>query len=140
MSNNALISKTEDGDLQYDLQKVVEYVNDKMLDDIMLLAKDHYVSGFPDTTSQRGGFRTNNSENGWAVRKQQYNHPTLTKTGKLKNSIKIEGDYIVSDTEYGEYHNEGTGRLPRREFLGESEELEIKIAKFIEDKLAFLIL
>ena len=138
MSNNALISKTEDGDLQYDLDKVIEYVNDKMLDDIMILAKDHYVSAFPDTTSQRGGFRTNNSENGWAVRTQKYNHPTLVKTGKLKNSIRIEDDYIVSDTEYGEYHNEGTGRLPRREFLGESDELEIKIAKFIEDKLVKL--
>ena len=141
MSETKLKIEKKDDILVYDLPEVVTYINNVMLEDIMKIAKDHYVSAFPDTTSQRGGFRTNNSENGWATRQQEYTHPILNKTGNLKNSIRIEGDCIVSDTAYGEYHNEGVeGRLPRREFLGESDELENKIVKFLEDKLERLIL
>lgn len=126
--------------LVYDLPEVVKYVNDNMLPDIMDIALNHFLSGFPTSNSELGGGRTNLSQNGWAQRAESYDHPALVKTGRLKNSIHIEGDCIVSETEYGEYHNEGTNTLPRREFLGESDELEEKIAKFIEEKLEALII
>lgn len=131
----------KDDILVYDLPEVVKYVNDNMLPEIMDIALQHYLEGFPTTASERGGGMTNLSQNGWASRQQVYNHPALVKTGHLKNALHIEGDCIVSDTAYGEYHNEGVqGRLPQREFLGESEELENKIVKFLEDKLEALIL
>lgn len=140
MSETKLKIEKKDDILVYDLPEVVTYINDVMLGDIMKIAKDHYVSAFPESPTERGGGRTNNSQNGWAVRQQEYTHPILNKTGNLKNSIHIEDDCIVSETAYGEYHNEGTNILPRREFLGESDELENKIVKFLEDKLERLIL
>lgn len=144
MSGKYFLSIRDDGTKDFiynNLLLFVDYINDQMTGDIMKIAKDHYVSAFPESASQRGGGMTNNSENGWATRKQEYTHPILVKTGNLKNSIHIEGDCIVSETAYGEYHNEGVeGRLPRREFLGESDELENKIVKFLEDKIERMIL
>lgn len=139
MSNTTLKIEKKDDIIVYDLPEVVTYINNNMLEDIMKIAKNHFVSAFPESRSDRGGGMTNNSASGWAVRQQPYDHPILVKTGHLRDSIHIEGDCIVSDTAYGEYHNDGTNYLPRREFLGQSDALEDKIAKFIEDKLEKLI-
>ena len=131
----------KDDILVYDLPEVVKYVNDNMLGEIMELALNHYVSGFPTSNTELGGGKTNISQNGWLRRQEDYTHPALVKSGHLKNSLRIENDCIISETEYGEYHNDGVdGRLPQREFLGESDELEDKIVKFLEDKLEALIL
>jgi len=141
MSETKLKIEKKDDILVYDIPEVVKYLNDNMLPEIMDLALNHYLEGFPTSNTELGGGRTNISTNGWVKRQEDYNHPALVKSGRLKNSLKIEGDSIVSETAYGEYHNDGVdGRLPQREFLGESDELENKIVKFIEDKLEALIL
>ena len=79
--------------------------------------------GFDDTGVKRWPARKNNKDVGRAI---------LVKTGNLRNSIFVRRANfnvitISSDTKYGQYHNEGTNRLPQRKFMGESESLKKKI-------------
>lgn len=71
---------------------------------------------------------TNNALVRWAPRKKQQAWPILVKTGKLLNSIRIlsrgKNYFIIgTDLKYADYHNEGTNRLPQRQFIGESNTL-----------------
>ena len=73
-------------------------------------------------------------------RKQQTS-PILTDSGDLGDSIKWDMDYnkeivITTDSEYAQIHNEGgmAGRgkkvkIPKRQFMGPSKQLEKKIEK-----------
>ena len=72
-------------------------------------------------------------------------NPILYDTGALRNSIKIisakwsqikistEANAAVS--EYGYVHNEGTDKIPQRQFMGDAKELDAKIDKIIEDAI-----
>jgi phage gpG-like protein len=57
------------------------------------------------------------------------------RTGNLRNSINYRTEpgvaIIYSDTPYGAYHNDGTGKLPKRQFIGDHPQLD----KDIMDKL-----
>ena len=63
----------------------------------------------------------------------------LNKTGKLKNSFKTKifnnSVQIFTDVEYAKYHNEGTEDIPRRQFLGDNNELKEVIKKEIDNYL-----
>jgi len=73
----------------------------------------------------------------WRPNKRQSSNQILVKTGQLKNSIKLgrtklDNIEVISDTTYGVYHNEGTDKIPKREFIGNSIELERILTKAIE--------
>lgn len=66
--------------------------------------------------------------------------PILTgETGDLGRSIEYEiaGDkaIIYSDVSYARYHNEGTEKMPKRQFIGESEALDKKIMRKTNKKI-----
>lgn len=69
--------------------------------------------------------------------------PVLTDKGHLRDSIVWEADYdqqaavLSSDLSYAEVHNEGGGpkNMPKRQFMGESKQLEKKIVNKIEKEL-----
>lgn len=82
----------------------------------------------------------------WDARKDDNPWPILVKSGNLKRSVedsinKAEWSEIVltSDTEYGSYHNDGTDRLPQREFMGESQELTDRLTEIIEQRLTDIL-
>jgi len=87
---------------------------------------------------QTGGGQTDASKGSWRPRKRSYTHPILVKSGRLMRSIKIRRqrhDRVVFGTTgvpYANYHNEGTNRLPKREFVGDSQELFRQIEKILD--------
>jgi phage gpG-like protein len=80
--------------------------------------------------------------NKWQPRKRQprtrgRNKKLLVDTGELKKSIKYtnitsNSVTIKTDVDYASYHNEGTGRLPQRQFMLEGEESLDKIEALVE--------
>lgn len=110
------------------------------------MAKRHYVDSF-----RKGGF-TDASFSPWQARKSRdrsdrskvnagRNRAILVKTGHLRNSIRVRiatfqkieiGAYGVP---YGVYHNKGEGNLPKRQFLGESRQLNYRIKKRIRQAM-----
>ena len=71
----------------------------------------------------------------WEPRKSKKNdkgRAILVKTGKLRNSIKVTratwAKVIVgSSRKYAKAHNVGVGKMPKRQFLGDSVILERKL-------------
>lgn len=66
--------------------------------------------------------------------------PILQKTGKLRRSIRVmdksTGEITIgSDVKYAGFHNSGKGKLPKRQFLGDSKILRKKLSKVISDTL-----
>jgi len=63
----------------------------------------------------------------WKPKKKKDGDRLLIKTSKLRNGIfyKASGTKIAFGTimKYGQYHNEGTRKLPKRQFMGDSEAL-----------------
>jgi phage gpG-like protein len=73
-------------------------------------------------------------------------HPDDTKrkiltgrTGNLGRSIDydvVPGAAVVySDTEYGNYHNAGDGKIPKRQFMGSHPTLEKEIKEAIKERI-----
>jgi len=58
---------------------------------------------------------------------------------KLRNSLKAnqvtEGVEFNTDKEYAQAHNEGEGDMPKRQFIGESKQLDKKIIKKVDKTL-----
>ena len=59
--------------------------------------------------------------------------PLLVNTGKLKNSFttrrKTKSVTIYSKVPYAVYHNEGTGKIPKRQMIGVTDKLKKDITK-----------
>jgi phage gpG-like protein len=76
----------------------------------------------------------------WGPRKredrQQGRRALLVKTGQMKRgiSVRVEGKLIAvySDMNYAIYHNEGTDKIPKRQFVGFTDELEKQIDKEVD--------
>ena len=80
-------------------------------------------------------------------RRQTNNRAVLTRSGNLRRSIRLISSNarsvrIGTDEVYAEAHNEGLRagrgngfRMPKRQFIGESKQLEDKIEKFILKEL-----
>jgi len=99
------------------------------------MAKRHFVEGF-----RKGGFTDINFDP-WKERKRKdksdrntgTRRAILVKTGHLRNSIRVRianfnlieiGAYGVP---YAVFHNTGAGKMPKRQFIGESATLSKKI-------------
>ena len=107
------------------------------------MAKNHYLKGFRD-----GGF-TDRTLDPWAKRKRpnkadrrnSRSRALLVDKGHLRRSIRVVratwGRIEVGSTgiPYAGYHNKGSGKLPRRQFVGRSKVLNDKIIRIIQTKI-----
>ena len=63
----------------------------------------------------------------------------LHKTSNLRDSINFRTEpgraIVYSDTTYGRYHNEGDGKIPKRQFMGKNAQLEKEICDKLNQKL-----
>lgn len=126
---------SEVGNIEEFKQKIEDLRNairNKMMNDISDIALEHFDEGF-----DQGGGKTDNSAGGWQ-RLSNGRQSFLEQTGTLRESIKSEIDehsvtIYIDDNKapYGKYHNTGVGRLPQREILGKSKELDNKIVNYI---------
>jgi len=108
------------------------------------LAKNHFLQGF-----KKGGGQTERSKGGWRGRKplrgragsRSQGRALLVDSGDLRADIRVRGATFrktVINTKrinYASFHNEGLGKLPRREFVGVSRSLEKKTLNLINKKL-----
>lgn len=69
-------------------------------------------------------------------KKRRLNNKVLVISGQLQKSISYAYNSkevnIGTDIEYGEFHQEGSGHMPKREFLGISSQDEQKIENIVE--------
>lgn len=94
-----------------------QFIDDAQDESIKFFKKSFDNKGFTDETLIR-----------WKRRKKQQPWGLLNKTGTLKNSIrklsKTKLSFSVGTTlSYASYHNDGTNRLPKRQFIGDSRKL-----------------
>ena len=98
------------------------------------LTKTFFIKSFDNQGFTDEGF------DGWEPTKESKSSKILVKTGKLKNSIKVENIgtdtvKVVSDVTYARYINEGTSRMPKREFMGNSAVLTKKVEQIIDNNI-----
>lgn len=77
---------------------------------------------------------------GWKPNIKQDGRQQLVKTGRMRESIRVlsktNNTIIVgSDVPYANFHNEGSGRMPKRQFIGEAKKLKLKFEIYISDYL-----
>lgn len=111
------------------------------------IAKRHFVKSFKD-----GGFTDVNLDP-WAKRKRLdksdrrtgTNRAILVKSGHLRGSIRVKvanfnkieiGAYGVP---YARYHNQGVGKMPKRQFIGQSRLMTRKISKRIKQEIVKIL-
>lgn len=135
--------KTGNLNIEQKLSRLKVALEKTLPDKLGNLAYDHFMEGFPSSNSQRGGRRTDKSSNGWLPRKGKPNHPPLQASGDLKRSIKtLKKKFkviIYTNISYASYHNEGTGRLPQREFIGKSKKLDKKSKDLIKNVIKLIL-
>lgn len=99
------------------------------------MALNHFLLGF-----RKGGYQTDSSASGWAPRKRPElggRRALLVKTGAMRSDIKLRSvtfnktRIASSSIPYSGVHNYGSRRIPKREFLGHSKKLDIKINRLI---------
>lgn len=110
---------------------------------------NHFLQSFDDEAFSD----TRQSSDPWARRKRSTRQDRRTgrrrglliQSGSLKGSLRVNsatmkkiavGSYGI---EYATFHNNGDGRLPKRQFIGESQVLNRKIRTFIKRKLKQII-
>jgi phage gpG-like protein len=76
----------------------------------------------------------------WKPRQKDDGRRLLVKTGRLRSSIRVmkrtrNSITVGTDVPYAEFHNKGTDRLPKRQFIGESKVLKRKFDGYISDYL-----
>jgi phage gpG-like protein len=110
------------------------------------VALNHFLDSWDDEAFSDA----TKGSNPWAKRKTlnradartQQRRQLLIDTGALKRSMKVSrpatfqriavGSYGIK---YAEFHNKGTARLPKRQFVGRSEMLNKKIQRLIRNEL-----
>jgi phage gpG-like protein len=129
-------------DLQRDYDALQAAMID-IMDDITEEARDFF-----DESWDNKGFTDSRLELWQPVLDKQGNvkERPLIDTGNLRGSIESEIDgmeaTIFTEVDYAEYHNDGGdgGRPPQRQFMGESQELDRRTVKIIEDHIDKAIL
>jgi len=107
---------------------------------IAINSVNHFKLGF-----SKGGGQTNASKSGWEARKtnRDAGRNILIKTATLQRDVqtlRVDFDAIVIGTSsitnnYAMVHNEGLGSQTKREFIGDSDSLNNKNIKLIENHL-----
>lgn len=103
-------------------------------------ARNHFLQGF-----DKGGKMTDASRSGWKPRKRERKkdrgRPILVKIGDTRADIqkrRVSFEFTSVGTRnipYAAYLNDGTEKMPQREFIGDSKELEKKIENIINKEL-----
>ena len=109
-------------------------VKARMMKDISQETLKHFDKSFPNE-----GF-TDSALSKWKLRKFDYPWNILEKTGKMRRGTKISyislaKCVIVNDVPYAKYHNFGTTRLPVRQFVNRSLNLDNKCVDIIEKNM-----
>lgn len=99
-------------------------------------ARQFFLAGFDAQGADRGS-------RPWAPRVPPTGSwPILVRSGNLRASVEnsvVEATWeqvrLTSDTDYGEYLNEGTSRMVARPFMEQSDMLDEELAQLVEDKL-----
>jgi phage gpG-like protein len=133
---------------RFEFENIVKKLDKAKVDLPKLVASDirnYFVNSF-----RRQGFdgqkwqevKRREKENQTAKDKK----PILIQTGRLRRSVnesirKTTWDEIVLgiDTPYAKYHNEGTDKIPKRQFMGQSKELDEKVKNRIEKTIKKII-
>ena len=76
----------------------------------------------------------------WAPPKKPQDHKLLDKTGKLRSSIHVvransKGVKWGAGVPYAVYHNDGTDKIPKRQFIGMDKQLASKIKKVVQETM-----
>jgi phage gpG-like protein len=97
------------------------------------MAKNHFLEGF-----RKGGGQTDKSRSGWKPRKparsarqkgKDSGRALLVLTGNMRGGISMRSSSFrrtvvnVINIPYAIYHNRGQGKIPQREFIGLSADL-----------------
>jgi phage gpG-like protein len=109
------------------------YLNKKpiILKKLGIVAKKYFLDSF-----RMKGWDGNK----WQPRKDGSNRNLLVKTGKLKNSLVLSNATrnsitVSTNVDYASFHNDGTSKLSKREFMGPSRELDIISLVIINDEI-----
>lgn len=95
---------------------------------------------FYRTNYNKEGYMTERTFIPWKERKFKVNRKLLVKSGDMRDGMYVVAqDFsnikIGNDTEYFDYHNEGTDHIPARPMIYESDQLEDEIEKIIEENI-----
>jgi phage gpG-like protein len=109
----------------------------KIVDAAGVMAVNHFKKSFRD-----GGF-TDESLETWKPRKRAErgkNRAVLVKSGRLRRSLRskkfgVLAVKIMTDVPYAKIHNNGEGKMPKRQFIGYSGKLNRSIIAFIDKKI-----
>lgn len=133
---------------RFEFENIVKKLDKAKVDLPKLVASDirnYFVNSF-----RRQGFdgqkwqevKRREKENQTAKDKK----PILIQTGRLRRSVnesirKTTWQEIILgiDTPYAVYHNEGTDKIPKRQFMGQSKELDEKVKNRIERTIKKII-
>ena len=116
--------------MKREVNRALTQISKKISDRSLRFFKENYrKQGFWDRSFRK-----------WKSRKDSKPHPILYKSGKLFRSIRVKSRsafkiIISSDTAYGSFHNKGTQKLPKRQFLGNSAELTRQHLKIIDKEM-----
>ncbi|CAB4128249.1 hypothetical protein UFOVP105_27 [uncultured Caudovirales phage] len=134
---------------RWDIQKKIEYFNrfEKNIPKrVGNVALNHFLKSWDDEAFSD----STEGSNPWAKRKTSNKADRTTKkrrqllidTGALKRSMKVSrpatfkriavGSYGIK---YAQFHNNGTAKLPKRQFVGKSKILNRKIQLLIRNEL-----
>jgi phage gpG-like protein len=96
---------------------------------------------FKQDAPKEGGGQTDDSKGGWAPRlsnaKRNTGRAILVDTGALRRSIGVIKatfkEIVIASTgiPYAKRHNEGLSKMPQREFIGDSKEMNEKNKKLL---------
>jgi len=125
-------------------RKLQQFQNRKL--SIMRAIANNSVNFFKIQTFNAQGWIDHGIER-WPERKSKKDdagRKILVKTGTGRQSIhvfsvSIEKAVIKVEAEYMRYHNEGTNKLPKRKFMGESATLDRQNIFIIRQKLRGLL-
>jgi phage gpG-like protein len=97
-----------------------------------------FLNQFKKEETPEGKSWPRRKENGEGVRDSR--RGLLVKSGRLRKSIRLtkvtsNSVTIGTNTPYAKYHNEGTERIPQRQFIGKSAALNRRLQRMIKAKI-----
>ena len=128
------------GSLQLD-KKTIELVN--LLERGLPIILGNEAVNFFKSSFKKGGW-TDKTFNPWQPRKvPDIGRAILVKSGDLRRSIVKNVAFkrvtISTNVSYASKHNFGLGRMPKRQFIGDSAELKKQMSKTIEREMNKLL-
>ncbi|WP_066836451.1 hypothetical protein [Rufibacter ruber] len=113
-----------------------EFINQKQ--DIAKSVAQHSLLFFRKNFNKEGTEKDGFTK--WKERKWKVNRKLLVKSGDLRDGMYVKSasffkTVIQNDVPYGEYHQNGTATIDKREFLYASKTLDAQVIKLIENRL-----